>query len=114
MLTFLMPSSFTTAQKLETKANPPEIESPSNHNESQAKKSSQKHGGGGLSEVFQKLSSMSKIKEQELKKHKEEQVQNEMENIISETPHFYQSESNDPITVADINAGTSSIANFYL
>lgn len=104
MLTFLMPSSFSTAQKLETKAAPLIVETTPHQSESHSKKNVQKQGGG-LSEVFQKLSSMSKIKEQELKKHKDEQAQSEITSNLAETPSFYHSESNDPVTVTDINAG---------
>ena len=102
MLTFLMPSSFSTAQKLETKPNLPDNESPSHKSDNNSKKHDQKQGGG-LSEVFQKLSSMSKIKEQELKKQKV--VQEQPEGSIYETPRFYQSESNDPVTVTDVDPG---------
>mmetsp|Transcript_7917 Transcript_7917/g.8983 ORF Transcript_7917/g.8983 Transcript_7917/m.8983 type:complete len:351 (-) Transcript_7917:21-1073(-) len=85
MLTFLMPSSFSTAQRIEVK--PTESSHKSKNKEASVKKQDVK-SGGGLSEVFQKLSAMSKFKEVELNKKHDEAIEPEASGSI-EMPRNY-------------------------
>lgn len=104
MLSMLMPSSFSTAQKLEVKPattsdkkQKPKEKKPVKKREEKAK--------GGLSDVFQKLSAMAEKKEKELKKTQQE-TDSEQQKSIQDTPRFALSEAeSEPITIKDVAPG---------
>ena len=97
MLTILMPSTFSTAQKAEPKK-PLEKKI--------VDKSIHKHkrkNDGGLTSVFEKLSAMSKVREKEIKKKVEETQEQSLPSSVQQTPRFGQSETGtEPVSMADV------------
>ena len=110
MLTLLMPSSFTSAQKAE----PIKIikQKEVKKIEGKTHKSNEK---SGLSTVFQKLSTMAKNKEKELKKKVEKIKEEDLPPSLYQTPKFPENEAGtEPLSMADIEQSKTHNMNSLL
>ncbi|CAI2359276.1 unnamed protein product [Moneuplotes crassus] len=100
MLTLLMPSSFSTAQKAQPIK--PKVQKDNPKVNKKQSKSSKQNENNGLSSVFQKLSSMAKNKEKELKQNIKEPKEEEIASVLS-TPRFPQnSEGEKQVSMSDV------------
>ena len=107
MLTLLMPSSFSTAKKAEpVKATP---DKPKVTNTEKLQKKQKNNPQGGLSSVLEKLSSMAKTKEQELK-YKQQQSEIAESSVHSyDTPRFQNNDSYHTVSVTDVNSSDQQL-----